>query len=154
MLYPAVLWKPPCWHYFSYTTSTSRWMWSGWHSCSFFFPCISGLHYFSPPLFSHWTHINLISHPHPTILFITVTLWHPQDSDGKYFICGVHLPDAEKYDGLNERTLSVALGYVVHVVVLLSQLLNLPLRYPLRPYGSTATIKDTASLLLADTARE
>uniref|UniRef100_A0A0P4VZ07 UV radiation resistance-associated gene protein n=1 Tax=Scylla olivacea TaxID=85551 RepID=A0A0P4VZ07_SCYOL len=77
-----------------------------------------------------------------------------QGSDGKYRICGVHLPDAENYDGTSERTLSVALGYVVHVVVLLSQLLNLPLRYPLRPYGSTATIKDTTSLLLADTARE
>lgn len=77
-----------------------------------------------------------------------------QGADGKFCICGVHLPDAENYDGLNERALSVALGYVVHVVVLLSQLLNLPLRYPLRPYGSTATIKDTASLLLADTARE
>lgn len=81
-------------------------------------------------------------------------LYHPQGADGKFCICGVHLPDAENYDGLNERALSVALGYVVHVVVLLSQLLNLPLRYPLRPYGSTATIKDTASLLLADTARE
>lgn len=79
---------------------------------------------------------------------------HPQGTDGKFCICGVHLPDAENYDGLNERALSVALGYVVHVVVLLSQLLNLPLRYPLRPYGSTATIKDTASQLLADTARE
>ncbi|KAG0723932.1 UV radiation resistance associated protein [Chionoecetes opilio] len=77
-----------------------------------------------------------------------------QDSKGNYRICGVHLPDAEKYDGTSEKTLSVALGYVVHVVVLLSQLLSLPLRYPLRPYGSTATIKDTTSLLLADTARE
>ncbi|KAG7172282.1 uncharacterized protein LOC121862146 [Homarus americanus] len=77
-----------------------------------------------------------------------------QDSEGKVYICGVHLPDAENYDGLNEVTLSVGLGFVAHLIVLLSQLLHLPLRYPIKPNSSFPTITDTTSVQLRDSERE
>nr|XP_045582708.1 UV radiation resistance-associated protein-like [Procambarus clarkii]XP_045582709.1 UV radiation resistance-associated protein-like [Procambarus clarkii] len=77
-----------------------------------------------------------------------------QDGEGKVHICGVHLPDAENYDGFNDISLSVALGFVSHLIVLISQLLHLPLRYPVKPNGSFSTITDTTSVQLRDTERE
>ncbi|XP_071515286.1 uncharacterized protein Uvrag [Panulirus ornatus] len=77
-----------------------------------------------------------------------------QDKEGRYLICGVHLPDAENYDGYSEVTLSVGLGFVAHLIVLLSQLMHVPLRYPIKPNGSFATITDTTSLQLRDSDRE
>nr|XP_027226278.1 UV radiation resistance-associated gene protein-like [Penaeus vannamei] len=78
-----------------------------------------------------------------------------QDSDGKkYRICGVHLPDAENYDNCNEVALSVGLGFVAHLIVLMAHLLHVPLRYPVTPNGSLATITDTTSLQLRDSERE
>ncbi|KAK3869697.1 hypothetical protein Pcinc_024990 [Petrolisthes cinctipes] len=77
-----------------------------------------------------------------------------QDSKGKYCICGVHLPDAENFEGVSETSLSVALGFVAHLLVLLSQLLHLPLRYPVNPHGSMATITDISSHQMRDDERE
>lgn len=77
-----------------------------------------------------------------------------QDGDGKYCVCGVHLPDAEKYDSSTDVTLSVGLGYVAHILYILAQFLHVPLRYPVKPYGSQATITDTTSLQLRENERQ
>lgn len=89
-------------------------------------------------------------------LFSQLPLIYPinQDSNGKFHICGVHLPDAEQYENISDVTLSVGLGYVAHVLYILAQFLNVPLRYPINPYGSQATITDTTSLQLRDSERE
>ncbi|KAK7017528.1 hypothetical protein SK128_010348 [Halocaridina rubra] len=77
-----------------------------------------------------------------------------QEMNNKYRVCGVHLPDAEKYDNCTDTALSVGLGYVAHILYILAQFLNVPLRYPISPYGSQATITDSTSLQLRDTERE
>lgn len=77
-----------------------------------------------------------------------------QDNSGKFKICDIYLPDAENYDGVTETSLSVALGFVAHLIVLISQLLHVPLRYPIKPNGSLATITDTTSFQLRDNERE
>ncbi|XP_068211269.1 UV radiation resistance-associated gene protein [Palaemon carinicauda] len=89
-------------------------------------------------------------------LFSQLPLIYPinQDSNGKFHVCGVHLPDAEQYENISDVTLSVGLGYVAHILYILAQFLNVPLRYPINPYGSQATITDTTSLQLRDSERE
>lgn len=77
-----------------------------------------------------------------------------QESNNNYYVCGVHLPDAEKYDSCSDEALSVGLGYVSHILYILAQFLHVPLRYPITPYGSQATITDTTSLQLRETERE
>ncbi|XP_015784454.1 UV radiation resistance-associated gene protein [Tetranychus urticae] len=65
-----------------------------------------------------------------------------QNSQGKYSICNVHLPDSEDFKGKNNFHLSVALGYVCHFLVMMSKFLDIPLRYSLIPYGSNSCIID------------
>ncbi|KAI9750037.1 MAG: hypothetical protein M4579_006631 [Chaenotheca gracillima] len=47
----------------------------------------------------------------------------------------------------NEDTISAALGYVAHIIYLLSFYLSVPLPYPLQSHSSTSTIHDPISLL-------
>lgn len=50
--------------------------------------------------------------------------------DRHYTINGIYLPDAESYSEIiSSSDLSVALGYVAHVVLLCSIVLNIPLRF-------------------------
>lgn len=77
-----------------------------------------------------------------------------QDGNGRYFICGVNLPDSESFEGSNEVMISVALGFVSHLLVMLAHLLHIPLRYPITPNGSMATIADTTSQQLRETDRQ
>eukprot|EP00123_Amoebidium_parasiticum_P001226 comp12268_c0_seq1/m.7090 comp12268_c0_seq1/g.7090 ORF comp12268_c0_seq1/g.7090 comp12268_c0_seq1/m.7090 type:complete len:477 (-) comp12268_c0_seq1:551-1981(-) len=59
---------------------------------------------------------------------------------GAYKILDVRLPSANDYTGCDEEELSTALGYVAHLVFMVSRYLQLPLRYPLVPMGSRASI--------------
>lgn len=77
-----------------------------------------------------------------------------QDGNGRYFICGVSLPDSESFEGGNEVMISVALGFVAHLLVMLAHLLHIPLRYPITPNGSMATVADTTSQQLRETDRQ
>lgn len=66
---------------------------------------------------------------------------HPK-VQGDFVICGIHLPDSEKLNNVDEISVSVALGYVCHVLIVMSKLLDVPLRYSIRFAGSRSQIYD------------
>ncbi|EDV29634.1 uncharacterized protein TRIADDRAFT_52233 [Trichoplax adhaerens] len=63
-----------------------------------------------------------------------------EDAPGEHSICGAKLPIAG--NACNDNMLSVSLGYTCHMLIILSQLLDLPLRYQMIYYGSKSTIAD------------
>lgn len=65
-----------------------------------------------------------------------------QSPDGKYKICDVILPNSENFDGYQELDLSAALGFTLHLVQMISYIINVPLRYPVVHYGSRSKIVD------------
>lgn len=60
----------------------------------------------------------------------------------RYFICDVHLPNSEDFDGKDDTSLSVALGFTAHMVQMISYIINIPLRYPIINLGSRSKIVD------------
>ncbi|GFY58448.1 UV radiation resistance-associated protein [Trichonephila inaurata madagascariensis] len=75
--------------------------------------------------------------------------------DGKGFsIHNAHLPNSENLLEKGDQMSAVALGYVCHIVLMLSQFLNVPLRYPIHYFGSNSTIIDHISSSLPDKTRE
>lgn len=75
--------------------------------------------------------------------------------DGKGFsIHNAHLPNSENLLERGDQMSAVALGYVCHIVLMLSQFLNIPLRYPIHYCGSNSTIIDHISSSLPDKTRE
>ncbi|GFT93350.1 UV radiation resistance-associated gene protein [Nephila pilipes] len=75
--------------------------------------------------------------------------------DGKGFsIHNAHLPNSENLTERGDQMSAVALGYVCHIVLMLSQFLNVPLRYPIHYFGSNSTIIDHISSSLPDKTRE
>lgn len=65
-----------------------------------------------------------------------------------------HLPNSENFSGHDETMISVALGYVCHVVLMISLFLNVPLRYSVKFSGSRSTIIDHISVMIPDKVRE
>lgn len=61
------------------------------------------------------------------------------DSKG-YSICDIHLPGSDNFEGHDETMLSVAIGYVSHLLLLLGDLLDIALRFPIKYYGSKSLI--------------
>ncbi|XP_025079351.1 UV radiation resistance associated protein-like isoform X2 [Pomacea canaliculata] len=61
---------------------------------------------------------------------------------GKYFINGVRLPHAEEMQGQDEVMLSAALGNTCHLILKMSQILDLPLRHPMENRGSRSIVFD------------
>jgi len=76
---------------------------------------------------------------------------HP---DGRYTIREVHLPNSEDFDGKNELMISVALGFVAHLVQMLSYFLNVPTRYPICHFGSRSKMIDHIIDKIRDEERE
>jgi hypothetical protein len=74
--------------------------------------------------------------------------------NNKYTICGVHLPNSEDFAGNDEVMISVALGFVVHLVQMISIFLQLPLRYPIIHFGSRSKIVDHVAEKIPDKDRE
>ncbi|KAI9004838.1 UV radiation resistance protein and autophagy-related subunit 14-domain-containing protein [Phycomyces nitens] len=64
----------------------------------------------------------------------------------QFCIRGVHLPNSV-YTGCKEESIATALGFTAHLVSMLAFYLSIPLRYPITPMGSRATIKDLVSLI-------
>ncbi|OCK74919.1 UV radiation resistance-associated gene protein [Lepidopterella palustris CBS 459.81] len=62
-----------------------------------------------------------------------------------FTIRGLPLPNSE-FDDVDEVVVSAALGYVAHVVHLLSPYLSVALPYPVKPHGSTSVIEDPISM--------
>lgn len=77
-----------------------------------------------------------------------------QMPDNKYTICGVHLPNSEDFAGSDEVMISVALGFVAHLVQMISIFLQIPLRYPIIHVGSRSKIVDHVAEKIPDKDRE
>ncbi|CRK89746.1 CLUMA_CG003427, isoform A [Clunio marinus] len=77
-----------------------------------------------------------------------------KNSRGQYTINNIHLPDAESYVNtiVTPTDVSVALGYVAHVVIIVAKILNIPLRNPIKHEGSRSRIIDNVKIL-ADAER-
>lgn len=68
-----------------------------------------------------------------------------QISDTKFTINGVHLPNSDVLSDCADNGISVALGYVTHVLLMCSIFLQVPLRHPVTHYGSRSYITDQIS---------
>ncbi|VEN35236.1 unnamed protein product [Callosobruchus maculatus] len=75
-------------------------------------------------------------------------------SDNKYTIHGVHLPNSDVLTDTADLGVSVALGYVTHILIMSSAFLHVPLRYQLTHFGSRSYITDTVSPLLSEKERD
>lgn len=57
-----------------------------------------------------------------------------------YSICDIHLPSSEHLEKHDGTMISVAIGYVGHLLLLLSEVLDITLRFPLKHLGSKSLI--------------
>ncbi|KAK3921066.1 UV radiation resistance-associated protein [Frankliniella fusca] len=87
--------------------------------------------------------LSQLSHIYPVTL-----------TDGKYTICGIHLPNSEDLSNADDVSVSVALGFVAHLVQMVSIFLQIPLRYPIIHFGSRSKIIDHISDKIPDRERE
>jgi len=72
-----------------------------------------------------------------------------KNSRGQFTINDIHLPDAESFSETTSSPtdISIALGYVAHAVLIVSRILNIPLRNAIRHEGSRSKIDDHIKLL-------
>lgn len=72
-----------------------------------------------------------------------------EHSGGHYTINGISLPDAEAYENTHvpAMSISVALGYVSHLVLIVSNVLAVPLRNPIIFKGSQSQISGQMQIL-------
>ena len=63
---------------------------------------------------------------------------HQKATFGAFYTMYISFP------AMDEETLSVALGYTCHLVSMIAQFLDLPLRYPMNSRGSRSTLMDFA----------
>lgn len=75
-------------------------------------------------------------------------------ANGKHTICGVNLPNSEDFAGHDEVMISTALGFVAHLIQMISIFLQLPLRYPINHFGSRSKIVDHIAEKIPDKDRE
>ncbi|KAI7855235.1 UV radiation resistance protein and autophagy-related subunit 14-domain-containing protein [Circinella umbellata] len=66
------------------------------------------------------------------------------DDVHQFCIRDIYLPNSV-YTGCNDESIATALGFTAHLVSMLAFYLDIPLRYPIRPMGSRASIKDPVS---------
>ncbi|KFQ37153.1 PREDICTED: UV radiation resistance-associated gene protein, partial [Merops nubicus] len=71
-----------------------------------------------------------------------------------HFVCGIKLPNSEDFQGKDDGSIAVALGYTAHLVSMISYFLQVPLRYPIIHKGSRSTIKDNINDKLTEKERE
>lgn len=77
-----------------------------------------------------------------------------QTAENKYTICDIPLPNSENFDGVDETSLSIALGFTAHLVQMISFIINIPLRYPIIHCGSRSKIVDHITDQIPDKDRE
>ncbi|KAH3813564.1 UV radiation resistance-associated protein-like [Dreissena polymorpha] len=73
-----------------------------------------------------------------------------EDKDKKFYVCGVFLPNSEDFQGSDYTMCSVALGYTCHLVIMMSQILDFPVRYPMQHLSSLSQITDHIHPKLTD----
>lgn len=66
----------------------------------------------------------------------------PIPGKASYSICGLELPNMLSLTQLNPVEVGAAFGFVAQVIVVLSQYMDIPLSYPIQPYGSQSFIVD------------
>ncbi|KAL3848371.1 hypothetical protein ACJMK2_019234 [Sinanodonta woodiana] len=83
------------------------------------------------------------------------TIIYPITEDEKHnhYICNVRLPNSEDFQGQDETMVAVALGYTGHMLLMMSQFLDFPLRYPIDFQGSRSMIRDHIHPKLTDKDR-
>lgn len=81
-------------------------------------------------------------------------MFHFKLPDGRYTIRNVHLPNSEDFEGKDEIMVSVALGFVAHLVQMISYFLDVPTRYPICHFGSRSKIIDHITDNIPDKERE
>ena len=78
-----------------------------------------------------------------------------QFPDGKgYSICDVFLPNSEDFQNRDQVMISIALGYVSHVLVLIHNFLDLPMRYQIIYFGSRSSICDHINERISEVDRQ
>ncbi|RZC33793.1 sporulation-specific protein 15 [Asbolus verrucosus] len=75
-------------------------------------------------------------------------------SDKKYTIHGIYVPNSDVLSDCSDTGISVALGYITHVLLMSSTFLQVPLRYQMTHYGSRSYITDHVSPILPDKERD
>lgn len=75
-------------------------------------------------------------------------IYKVEKKNGHYTINGIHLPDAESYGDSKASSveISIALGYVAHAVLIIAEILNVPLRNPVKHEGSRSRIIDSIKI--------
>ncbi|ORX60724.1 hypothetical protein DM01DRAFT_1332846 [Hesseltinella vesiculosa] len=68
------------------------------------------------------------------------------DDFQQFRIRGLYLPNSV-YAGCDEEVVATALGFTAHLVSMLAYYLAIPLRYPIDPMGSRASIHDPVSMI-------
>lgn len=71
-------------------------------------------------------------------------------------VCGLSLPNtqSQEFSAADEETISSALGYVCHLVSMIGNFFQVPLRYPATVKGSRTTMSDFVNDRLPDKERE
>lgn len=98
---------------------------------------------------SAFTNIQNISNSYSTTVNQNTTTGMPRRESTLYFtnaipvfINGLRLPSSGDYGGCDEEQIATALGYVCHIVFMISKWLNIPLRFPVTPMCSRSLIRD------------
>ncbi|KAL1518099.1 hypothetical protein ABEB36_001774 [Hypothenemus hampei] len=86
------------------------------------------------------------------LLFIYPTDKLPNED--KYTMLGIHLPDSELLLDCQDPGVSVVLGYISHVLTMCSIFLQVPLRHPVKHFGSRSVIYDQVYPDIPDKERE
>ncbi|KAI8059620.1 UV radiation resistance protein and autophagy-related subunit 14-domain-containing protein [Gongronella butleri] len=68
------------------------------------------------------------------------------DDFQQFRIRGLYLPNSV-YTGCDEDVVATALGFTAHLVAMLAFYLAIPLRYPIHPMGSRASVHDPVSMI-------
>ncbi|XP_033638279.1 UV radiation resistance-associated gene protein-like isoform X1 [Asterias rubens] len=75
-------------------------------------------------------------------------------ANNEHTILGIRLPNAENYSGTDDMVVSTGLGHTCHLILMMSQILKLPLRYPMIHYGSRSIVRDHITEALAEKDRD
>ncbi|XP_076272964.1 UV-resistance associated gene [Rhynchophorus ferrugineus] len=75
-------------------------------------------------------------------------------NENKYTMLGIYLPNSEILTDCSDPGISVVLGYLCHILIMCSMFLQVPLRYPVKHYGSRSVIYDHIWSLIPDKDRE
>ncbi|XP_050295307.1 UV radiation resistance-associated gene protein [Anthonomus grandis grandis] len=74
--------------------------------------------------------------------------------ENKYTMLGIHLPDSETLIDYQDAGVSVVLGYICHILMMCSIFLQVPLRHPVKHYGSRSVIYNQVYPDVPDKDRE